>query len=171
MPTKKKGQYLDALLEVLAQRPKRKQKAPAVLAKWLAVEKRSDVRALVEALMERDPGYTSVGDFLLDDAAIGSRVAQEGDNADRDDIVCIGRSDGPDVFAVATPGTSTSSRVIRLLPRDDWKERRGGASLDEFLRSCVDEAHRRGEETELDAFLAAPAKEPKRTAANKRRAP
>jgi hypothetical protein len=168
----KKARYLEALLAVLGARPRRKKKPPAVLAKWLAVEKRADLRSFFQVLTERDPGYTSVGDLLVTDDVLGSRAARPGDNAARGDVIVIARSAGPDVFVVAAPGTSTSSRVLRLSPRDDWKERREGASLDDFLRACVEEAHHAGEETELDSWVGEP-RRPARTTAkpNRGRAP
>jgi hypothetical protein len=107
-PASNRGKYVSALLSALAARPKRKTKAPAVVANWLEVEARADIRALLEAIAERDPGYLSVGDFMIHDDALGDRVGWPGDAGDRLDVVAM---------VGATGRTSSSSRHQGRVPR------------------------------------------------------
>jgi hypothetical protein len=153
MATKRKRgtPHLDALLAWLAQRTKRKKPAPAALRKWVPDEKRQDLRALLVALVERSPPYPEVGDFVLLEKDVGTRTT-------RGDWTVIGRSGGPGLFVVAAAPAS-SSRVLRVEPREDWKEYPAGADLDDFIAARVREAREQGQTTPLDAWLEAPRRE------------
>jgi hypothetical protein len=150
---KKIGPYLGALVERMRAAPRRKKPHPQ-LALLLEAKMPPDLRAFLSAWSEHDPGFIAVGEYWLESSDLGGRVP-DAEDADRDDVICVGHSPGGDLYVVDRPPLRGQATHVSRLAHDEGFSGVGGGHLDELLRDCVERQHEDGRATDLDAALAA----------------
>jgi hypothetical protein len=156
------GKYTTAFFQLLRGKKKRDQ-LDARFASWAEQEQRPVLRELFTIVAEHDPGAATVGDLTFWDDAFGDRVpVAKNPDADRTDVVCIGKTHGGDLFVVEAPG-SASEAVTMIVHDEGWSAGDSWGSLESFLEDRVESYREAMEEdypddesewkTDLDEYL------------------